>query len=103
MLITFKCKSYGNIPMLGDVAISLIKLMGHSGTVPGAISAEDIPEALSLLKKGLENTSSLEALNVSSQDDDEEPEVGLALRAFPLIELLTNAEKEKCNVMWDKS
>ena len=42
MIVTFKTKPYADITMFGDVAIHLLKLMGHSGTVPGAIVAEDV-------------------------------------------------------------
>ncbi|MEA1053075.1 DUF1840 family protein, partial [Lamprobacter modestohalophilus] len=33
MLITFETKAHANITMFGDVAVTLIKLMGHSGAV----------------------------------------------------------------------
>jgi hypothetical protein len=49
MLITFQTKAYANITMFGDVAIALLKLMGHSGTVPGALMADDVPAALAHL------------------------------------------------------
>ncbi|MGH8655886.1 MAG: DUF1840 family protein, partial [Gammaproteobacteria bacterium] len=39
-------------------------------------------------------------------DDDEEtkaPRVSLANRAYPLVEMLTAAATEQCDVMWDKN
>ncbi len=35
MPVTLFCPAYANITMFGDVAVRLLKLMGHSGTVPG--------------------------------------------------------------------
>jgi len=32
--------------MFGDVALAMLKMMGHTATVPGAILAEDVPAAL---------------------------------------------------------
>ncbi|HAJ92821.1 MAG TPA: hypothetical protein DCO71_09470 [Gammaproteobacteria bacterium] len=32
MLITFSSSAYANITMFGDVALRLLKLMGHSGS-----------------------------------------------------------------------
>jgi len=87
--------------MLGDVAIRLLKLMGHSGTVPGSILAKDVPEALSLLQSALQKTENNEDQITSLHNDNDEPGVSLALRAFPLVELLTQADKEKCNVIWE--
>jgi hypothetical protein len=34
MLVTFSCPAYASITMFGDVAVRLLKLMGHSGTGP---------------------------------------------------------------------
>ena len=53
MLVTFRTKAHANITMFGDVAVTLLKLAGHSGTVPSAILAQDIPAALVKLEGGL--------------------------------------------------
>jgi hypothetical protein len=104
MLITFKSDAYADITMFGDVAQRLLKMMGHSGTVPGAILAEDVPAALERLKRGIEQETA------RPQEPEDEPEgkesgdqaVSLAHRALPIIELLTAAAKKRCNVMWEK-
>lgn len=103
MLVTFRSSAYANITMFGDVAVRLLKMMGHSGTVPSAIRAEDVPEALERLKAAIAKIKdSGESASEAAQDDDsEEPSVSLANRAFPLIELLEAAVKRKCDVMWD--
>lgn len=46
MLVTFSTKVYADITMFGDIALVMLKMMGHSGTVPSAIRAEDVPVAL---------------------------------------------------------
>ena len=46
MIVTFSTDAFGDMTMFGDVAVSLLKKMGHSGTVPGAIMADDVPAAL---------------------------------------------------------
>jgi len=43
MLVTFTTKAYADITMFGDVAVAMLKMMGHSTTVPGAIVAEEVP------------------------------------------------------------
>ncbi len=69
MLVTFQTKAYAPITMFGDVAVTLIKLMGHSGTVPGAILAEDIPAALARLRAAVAEHAgdSLDPANGSPQ------------------------------------
>lgn len=108
MLVTFRTDAYANITMLGDVALTMIRLMGHSTAVPGAILADDVPQALSNLKRAIEDRPAPE--NSATQtpanpddDEDEEPQVSLANHAYPLLQLLSAAAKDKSDVMWDKS
>jgi hypothetical protein len=109
MLITFRCKSYANVTMFGDIGLQIIKMMGHSGTLPGAILAPDLPEALSKLTLALAVESTATQKNTSATGDVEDDEeealseqvVSLNLRAIPLIELLKSAIDAQCDVMWD--
>jgi hypothetical protein len=89
--------------MFGDVAVRLLKLMGHSGTVPSALLAEDVQAALERLEAAVEAGEQLPEPEENAQRDDDEPAVSLPHRALPLIELLKAAAKAKCNVMWDSS
>ena len=104
MIVTFRSKAHADIMMFGDIAVNLLKLMGHSGTVPGALLAEDVPTALGRLRKAVAaNKAAITDVSDSVQDDDSsERIVSLAHRALPLIELLAAAATEQCDVMWDK-
>jgi hypothetical protein len=103
MLITFKTKAYASITMFGDVAIALLKLMGHSGSVPGALMADDVPAALAHLKAAVQAhpDEPLDPTTDPANDDAEGEHVSLAHRALPLIELLTAAAAAHENVIWD--
>ena len=101
MLITFSCSDYADITMFGDVAVCLLRLMGHSGTVPGAILAEDVQAALERLVAAIQAEHQLSGQDKPGNEEGE-PVVSLSNRALPLIELLEAAAKTKCNVMWDK-
>lgn len=104
MLVTFTSKAHGDITMFGDVAKRLLQMMGMSGVVPGAIKAEDVPAALESLKNAIASEKAAEEETAENPDkeDNEEPPVSLALRAFPLIEMLESAVRENCHVMWHK-
>ena len=104
MLITFQTKAYANITMFGDVAVTLIKLMGHSGAVPSALLADEVPAALVHLKAAVEAQPDepLDPTNDPADDADEGQHVSLAHRALPLIELLTAAAAAHEDVMWDE-
>lgn len=97
MLVTFTTKAYADITMFGDVALAMLKMMGHSGTVPGAIRAEDVPAALSLLTVAVNAGKSSPP---SAGKEADEQVVSTAHRALPLIDLLAAAAKDGCGVMW---
>lgn len=99
MLVTFTTKAWADITMFGDIAVALIKMMGHTGTVPSAILAEDVPAALARLKEAVEEVPEEDP---AGEDDDEsgDKKVSIPTRAYPLIELLTAAADRKCDVMW---
>lgn len=103
MLVTFETKAHANITMFGEVAVTLLKLMGHSGTVPGALLAEDVPESLARLRAAVaehaDATLDPETATNDKKDGDER-HVSLGHRALPLIQLLEAATAAKENVMW---
>jgi len=100
MLVRFDSDA-GGFSMFGDIAVKLLKMMGHSGTVPSAILAQDIPAALACLKAAV--AAEPEPVTPPEPDTnrpESEPKVSLRQRAYPLIELLARAEKRGCDVMW---
>lgn len=106
MLVTFTSNSYSDITMFGAAAVALLKLMGQSGNVPGAIMAEDVPAALARLKDELEklsvqDTDQLPATDNASENEEREVPIGLDKRAGPLINLLEAAATAHENVLWD--
>ena len=106
MLVTFRTKAYANITMFGDVAKQLLELMGHSGTVPSAIRAEDVPVALARLEAAIAQRRAVDAAKAPEDDHghdryDAPRKVTLSQRAVPLLELLRTAAANKHDVMWD--
>jgi Domain of unknown function (DUF1840) len=103
MLVTFSCPAYASITMFGEVAVQLLKRMGHSGTVPGALLAVDVQAALEHLEAAIEADKQSPEPEVPAEGEDGEPAVSLPHRALPLIELLKAAAEAKCDVMWDNN
>ena len=92
--------------MFGDVAIELLKMAGHSGTMPGALLAADIPSALACLNQALAaavlEKAGTQGARPGEKDADDPPPVGIELRAYPLIQLLSAAAQQGCDVMWNE-
>ena len=99
MLVKFNSDA-GAITMFGDVAIALLKMMGQSGAIPGAILAADIPAALAKLQGAVATQAAHP--RARPEDETDEPNVSLRQRAFPLVDLLQRAAQRKADVIWDK-
>ena len=98
MLVRFDSK-VGMLTMFGDVALKLLRMMGQSGSVPGAMLAQDIPAAVQRLRQGVGTEP---AKRADGSADDEERQVDLRQRAFPLIELLERAAGSGADVIWEQ-
>jgi hypothetical protein len=94
--------------MHGDGAVALLKAMGHSGTVPGAILAADLPEALANLRKVLDEQAHAPPPPPPAEGGDEndererEPPVTLRMRALPLIDMIETAIARNSDLMWER-
>jgi hypothetical protein len=108
MFVKFASPAGASFAMPRDVAVSLLKIMGASGGVPGALTAEDVPSALERLRRGIaESTPSadqpVQNKNDRKNDDDQQPPISLATRAYPLLQLLMAAAKNNKHVLWEES
>ena len=106
MIVKFSTHA-GALTMHGDAAVTLLKAMGHSGTVPGAILAADLPSALSCLRKALEEQARVppppEPATTDEEDERErEPPVSMRMRALPLIDMIETAIARDSDLMWER-
>lgn len=101
MLITFESK-VGRVTMFGDVALQLLRMMGTSGSVPGALLAGDIPAALEKLEAALTAEAAPVSASPEDEEEDKKEKPSLRVRAFPLIGLFKDALKHDCDVLWEQ-
>ena len=99
MLVRFDSKA-GTITTFGDVANNLLRAMGQTGAIPGALLAQDIPAAVERLRRAVD--ASTEKTPAPKANDEGEPPVNLRQRALPLIELLERAAKQGADVIWEE-
>jgi hypothetical protein len=98
VLVRFDSKA-GALTTFGEVAVKLLRMMGQSGSIPGAILARDIPAAVQRLRQALGQQGEEPAQQAAGEDDER---VSLRNRAFPLIELLERAARTDADVIWDQ-
>lgn len=96
-MIFFQTKHHADVSMFDNVALKLIGLMGHSASVPGALTEEEVGQALNKLSEAVTSPAA------QSGDDWEDDSVSLAHRAQPLLELLDAAHRNHDHVIWEKS
>jgi hypothetical protein len=94
-MIRFTSPAGASVSMFEKDAKALIRMMGHSGTIPSAIRAEDVATALHQLEAALKTE---EEKNQATQQT--KPLVHDA--AYPLLELLKAAATKQKNVMWEQ-
>ena len=99
MIVTFSTERYSNIMLFGDIAKQMLHLMGHSGTIPGAILAADVPAALQRLQQGISGAPSA-APHSDDPETGQPTHIDLKTRALPLVELLQSAIDNNSDVMW---
>jgi len=100
MIVTFKTKKHPDITMFGDIALKLIKIMGHGGTVPGAIGADEVEEAARRLQAAIDADKAASEGLEEQGDENGERRISLAQRAQPLLELVLAAARADAPVMW---
>ena len=100
MLVRFDSK-VGTLTTFADVAVKLLRLMGQSGSVPGAILAADIPAAVQRLRQGIGVEKEPPSAR-GARGEDADQRVSLSQRAFPLIELLERAARSGADVIWEQ-
>lgn len=109
MLVRFHSKAAAGVTMFGYVAVDLLRQMGMSGVVPGAVLASGVPEALRKLRQAL---ASAEGDRVpgptppgtdkdGSEKEEAAPKINLRTRAYPLIQLLEAAVAQERDVVWE--
>lgn len=105
MPITFKSKHSPNILMLEQIGQELLRAIGHSGTVPGSLAAEDLPAALARLLHAVhEAPAPLREIERTDDDDDDRHSSGITLaqRAGPLVAMLETAVREGDHILWER-
>jgi hypothetical protein len=108
MIVKFSTRT-GALTMHGDAAVALLKAMGHSGTVPGAILAQDLPSALAQLRGALAELASQPSPAPApppGRDEEEEverePPVTLRMRAVPFLDMVETAIARGSDLMWER-
>ena len=102
MLYRFQCKKAPDVLMLEDLTRRIFEAIDKPLEKKGVFLIEQLPEAITSLEKAIAHD---EALRKAAADDPEKVETAiksdrLGQRAFPFLQLLKEALKEKEMIIW---
>ena len=113
MLFTFRSDASGDLLLLGDAAKKLLAIIGKDPEdTKGIVTVPQLPNAIALLRAAIEEDRARQAeleRQRTEKDDAADREagrsgmaapVGLAQRAWPLLDMLETAQKEAVPVTW---
>ncbi|AWI77232.1 hypothetical protein CEW83_20010 [Parazoarcus communis] len=109
MLIIFKSDASADVIMLGDAGKQVIAAMGKDpADAKGIVTVEQLPAAITSLQAAIEEDRARQTERTEAEEaaDREEGRTGmaapvsLAQRAWPLLDMLQQAQKEKVPVVW---
>ena len=107
-LVVFRSKAAGEIFMFAETARRIFQIIGRQEAPRGVITAEQVPDALKKLVDAVdEEKEQLKAAKEEAELQDKQGDgtvqqrpITLGQRAFPLIEMLREAQKKKVDVTW---
>jgi hypothetical protein len=112
MLVSFTTR-FGHLLLQGEPALALLRLGGHSGTIPGAILEPDLPAFLARLRAGLAihgdeyspgpPPSADQADQAADDDEPRERPIRLRQRAVPLLDMIETAVRQHSDLMWERA
>lgn len=110
MLVTFVSSNSGQILMFAAVARHLLQIVGKESSARGVITFEQLRDAIHRLRLAAAAAGRAASANGEEEEDNDDgtgPPVGLAQRAYPLIELLertlqaSSPPGEKGFILWE--
>lgn len=107
MLVTFQSVAAPEVVMLRNLAQYLLSLIGKHLEARGVISHEEMPHVIARLEAAISEETNAEAAleslyAVPSEHHYSADEVrgGLARRAWPLLDMMREAQKQNADIIW---
>lgn len=113
MLVKLISKTSGEVVLFAEHARLLFDVIGKARTARGVFTTEQLPEAIDRLQRavdaekraqreGAEPPRAKTAVPGTFDDEvEEEAPIGLAQRAYPVIQLMESTLRKKGFVLWE--
>jgi hypothetical protein len=99
----FKSKADGDLIMMGPVGDQILRIVGREPASQGIIEVAALPDAIRALEEAIAAAefARRDAKRADNDDDDRGAEaVGLAQRAWPMLEMMRRSLAEHADIVW---
>jgi glutamate/tyrosine decarboxylase-like PLP-dependent enzyme len=101
MVFEFKSRATGTIVMTGDVASSILKIIGKEASPQGVIVPDTMEACISALLAAIDRQKANDKSSDNAKEDaDGKPVISLAQRAHPFIDMLRAAKAANRDITW---
>ena len=98
----FKSKADGDLIMMGPVGDQILRIVGREPAATGIIEIAALPAAIRALEEAIAaaELARRDAERTDNDDDRGAEAVGLAQRAWPMLEMMRRSLAEHSDIVW---
>lgn len=104
MHYVFKSKADADLIMMEPATVQILRILSREPSRQGIIEAAAIPAAMQAIEDAIAAEAAAARQAVAKDDDEEghlaEPRVGLAQRAWPLLQMMKRSLAERADIVW---
>ena len=100
MHYVFRTRADADLIMMGPVGDHMLRIIGREPSERGIIEAAALPAAIQAIEAAVAADRREHAKDDEAEEDQKEPRVGLAQRAWPMLEMMKRALAEKADIVW---
>ena len=100
MHYVFRSRADADLTMMGPVGDHLLRIIGREPAARGIIEAAALPAAIQAIEAAVAADRREHAKDDEAEEDLKEQRVGLAQRAWPMLEMMKRASAEKADIVW---
>ena len=96
----FKSKADGDLLMMDPVGDQILRVVGREPATQGIISVDALPAAIAALEQAIAEAEPAHAGRDDGESDRGAVAVGLAQRAWPMLEMMRRSLAERADIVW---
>ena len=102
MHYVFRSRSAADLIMMGPIGDRLLHIIGKEPAPRGIIEAAALPAAIAAIEAAVEadRREGGGGGDAEAERDPKEQRVGLAQRAWPLLEMMKRAQADRNDIVW---